>query len=153
MSDILKNAQKGLSDSEIRRVNVFFKPTLSLINAGDIDKARSTFTRRMEQGDKTATFNRKMINVLNKMFTSMTKGPTSKEKREDLKKKVSKSTKKKSLARRTGGSGTSSSNNTTLSTKMIEPKLVRPKSIGESRSLKKNKGGLIGRRKKGGGKS
>ena len=149
MSDILEKAQKGLSDSEIRKVNAFFKSTLTLINTGEIDKARSNFTRKMEQGDRTATFNRKMINVLNKMFTSMTKGPTSEEKRKDLKKKVSNSTKKKSLTRRAGGSGTSSSNNTTLSPNMIEPKLVRPESISESRSLKKNKGGLIDYRKKG----
>jgi len=61
---------------------------------------------------------------------------------------------------KSGGSGTSSSNDTTLSTRMIEPKLVRPKSIAESRSssrsrnmsLRRNKGGLIGRRKKGSSK-
>jgi len=58
---------------------------------------------------------------------------------------------------KSGGSGTSSSDDTTISARMIEPELVRPESISESRassrsrnmSLRRNKGGMIDYRKTG----
>jgi len=119
-----KNAQKGLTDTEIRKVNSFFKPVLTLITMGEIDKAKSNFSRRMEQGDKKASFgiNNKMETALNKMFRVMTEGPSSKEKREALKKDVAKSTKRKSLMRRAarfGGGGD-------MNPSRVKPELAKP---------------------------
>jgi len=108
--DAFKNAQKGLTNTEIRKVNSFFQPVMNLINRGEFDKARENFSRRMEQGDKKANLgiNSKMETALKNMFRVMTQGPSSKEKREALKKDVAKSTKRKSLMRRAarfGGRG------------------------------------------------
>jgi len=122
--DAFKNAQKGLTDTEIKKVNAFFRPVLSLITAGEINKARGNFARRMEQGDKKANLGitNKMETALNKMFRVMTEGPSSKEKREALKKDVAKSTKQKSLMRRAarfGGGGD-------MNPSRVKPELVTP---------------------------
>jgi len=123
-----KNAQKGLTDTEIRKVNSFFKPVMTLITMGEIDKAKSNFSRRMEQGDKKANLgiNSKMETALNKMFRLMTTGPNSKELRAAFKQQLSKTTKQKSLMRRAarfGGGGD------------MNPSKVRPELVTPPRSL------------------
>ena len=119
-----KDAQKGLTDTEIRKVNSFFKPVMTLITMGEIDKAKSNFSRRMEQGDKKASFgiNNKMETALNKMFRLMTTGPNSKELRAAFKQQLSKTTKQKSLMRRAarfGGGGD-------MNPSRVKPELVTP---------------------------
>jgi len=119
-----KNAQKGLTDTQIRKVNSFFQPVMNLINRGEVDKARENFSRRMEQGDKKANLgiNSKMETALKNMFRVMTQGPSSKEKREALRKDVAKSTKRKSLMRRAarfGGGGD-------MNPSKVRPELVTP---------------------------